>query len=68
MAKRWAFQLRPFLVGLGIVALAALALSTFSRLPFWACLGIAAVALLINGWLAEWEDNQPGGFNNPRDD
>jgi hypothetical protein len=69
MAKRrWAFQFRPFLVGFGIAALAALAFSTFTGLPFWAGLGIAVVALLINGWLAEWEDNQPGGFNNPKND
>ena len=69
MAKRrWSFQLRPFLVGVGIAALAALALSTFSGLSFWACLGIAVMPLLVNGWLADWEDNQPGGFNNPKDD
>jgi hypothetical protein len=26
---------------------------------------IVPSALIANGWLAEWEDNQPGGFNNP---
>lgn len=24
------------------------------------------VALIVNGLIAEWEDNQPGGFNNPK--
>ena len=22
-------------------------------------------SLVVNGWLAEWEDSRPGGFNNP---
>jgi formate hydrogenlyase subunit 3/multisubunit Na+/H+ antiporter MnhD subunit len=26
---------------------------------------IVAGAIILNGFLAEWEDNQPGGFNNP---
>jgi len=26
------------------------------------------VAMLLNSWLLEWEDNQPGGFNNPKTD
>ena len=25
-------------------------------------------AMMLNSWLAEWEDNQPGGFNNPNTD
>jgi hypothetical protein len=24
--------------------------------------------MVVNGWLAEWEDNQPGGFNHPARD
>lgn len=26
---------------------------------------IVAAAILINGWVATFEDNLPGGFNNP---
>ena len=26
---------------------------------------IVPLAFIANGWLAEWEDEQPGGFNNP---
>jgi len=25
---------------------------------------IGLIAIFINGWLATWEDDQPGGFNN----
>ena len=32
---------------------------------FWVCFLIAEFVLLANGWLATWEDEQPGGFNNP---
>jgi hypothetical protein len=27
---------------------------------------LVAFALLVNGWIAEIEDNAPGGFNNPK--
>ena len=26
---------------------------------------LVPLSLIANGWLAEWEDEQPGGFNNP---
>ncbi|MDB6112837.1 MAG: hypothetical protein JWR69_4587 [Pedosphaera sp.] len=32
-------------------------------------IGVAAIALaavFLNGWLATWEDEQPGGFHNPK--
>jgi len=37
----------------------------FSDLPFWASFIIVVVAMALNGILAEYEDNLPGGFNNP---
>lgn len=40
-------------------------MSWLSGLPFWAGFVIVAVALLINGAVAEVEDQAPGGFNNP---
>jgi hypothetical protein len=64
---REAFCFRHFLIGLGIATVAALAFRALSGLPFWGCLAIAVGAMLVNG-LAEWEDNQPGGFNNPMPD
>ena len=37
----------------------------FTDFGFWPALGIIVAAVLVNGWLATWEDEQPGGFNNP---
>jgi hypothetical protein len=68
MAKfREFFSFPDFLAGMAIAALGALALRAFSGLPFWGCFAITVLAVLVNGWLATWEDNQPGGFNNPTD-
>ena len=48
-----------------IVSIIALVLWKLSGMPFWAAFAIALVGILINGAVAEVEDNQPGGFNNP---
>ena len=61
------FDWKGFVGGMAIAALGALGIRAFSRLPFWACFLIALFGLLVNGWLATWEDEQPGGFNNPTD-
>lgn len=37
----------------------------FSSLPFWASLAIVVAAIVLNGILAVFEDDLPGGFNNP---
>jgi hypothetical protein len=29
---------------------------------------MVVLAMMLNSWLAEWEDHQPGGFNNPNSD
>ena len=34
---------------------------------FWLALPIIVFALVVNGALAVWEDEQPGGFNNPKE-
>lgn len=62
------FDTTAFLGGMGLVTLGALLLRAISDLPFWACFLMALGGLLVNGWLAAWEDDQPGGFNNPRDE
>lgn len=59
-------RLPVFLISMALVTLAAFALRAVSALPFWGCFAIAVIALLLNGWLATWEDEQPGGFNNPK--
>ena len=61
------FSPRHFLASLVVATIAALALSYLSGLPFWGGFAIVIVALLVNGWLATWEDDQPGGFSNPTD-
>lgn len=64
-------RFRRALVGIGVavlVSLAALGLRAVSGLPFWGCLAIVVGAMMANGWLAAWEDDQPGGFNNPTPD
>jgi hypothetical protein len=53
---------------MGLVVVGALMLRALARMPFEACFAIALVALLINGWLAVWEDTRPGGFNNSNND
>ena len=62
------FNPMAFLGGMGLVTLGALLLRAVSDLPFLACFLIVLVAVLINGFLAAWEDEQPGRFNNPRDE
>ena len=39
-----------------------------TSLPSWACFPMVVVAMMLTSWLAEWEDNQPGGFNDPNSD
>ncbi len=66
-------------VGLGIEwRLAAIMLSIYAAVaglihclfgaPFWLSFGGIAGAFIANGFLAEWEDHQPGGFYNPTED
>lgn len=38
----------------------------WSGMPFLGGVAIVAVALFVNGIVAEVEDNAPGGFLNPR--
>jgi hypothetical protein len=51
---------------LAISVVAGTAAAHFLRLGFWVAFSITAVALLINGIVAEIEDRLPGGFLNPR--
>jgi hypothetical protein len=50
----------------GGALIVAAGISYFSRLNFWLCLVLVAVAWVINGVVAELEDRIPGGFFNPR--
>jgi hypothetical protein len=50
-----------------LVSIFAIGVHIVSGLPLWACFLMSVFAVLINGWLATWEDDQPGGFNKPRE-
>jgi hypothetical protein len=48
-----------------VAALAGWAIHHWGGLSFWVAFGIVLGAIVINGFIAEAEDNAPGGFNNP---
>ena len=54
------------LLELAILALISIPIARLAHTNYWLVFFIAIGALLLNGWLAQWEDNQPGGFNNPK--
>ena len=58
-------NLKYTLVGLLIAVFVGYAFSTFTGIKFWASFSIVVVVMLLNGLLAEYEDNLHGGFNNP---
>ena len=33
---------------------------------FWICFGVTSAAMMVNGWLAGFEDDMAGGFNSAR--
>ena len=47
------------------IAAASAAIAAFTPLSFWAVLAILAGSILVNGLFATFEDDLPGGFNNP---
>ncbi len=61
-------DLKIFLIALTIVLVVSYLLSVGFKIPFWASFLFILGALLINGLIAEWEDNQPRGWNNPDGD
>ena len=52
-------------IWLSAVALLAAGFASISKMGFWWSFLIVAGAMLINGWIATFEDDLPGGFNNP---
>jgi hypothetical protein len=62
------FDYRAFLAGMGAAVVGALIFRALTSFPFWVCFVMVIVVMLLNSWLLEWEDNQPGGFNNPKTD
>jgi hypothetical protein len=62
--------LRPkfLLIWAAVCILAGVIFSNVFHLSFWFGVLIAAVAMFVNGLVAEWEDRQPGGFLNPNEE
>jgi len=50
---------------MSVAGLAAWGLSHWTELSFWAAFAIVAGSMFINGIVAQFEDEAPGGFNNP---
>jgi hypothetical protein len=53
------------IIGLSIAGIVGYIISLVSGISFWAAFIIVAVAMFLNGLVAEYEDNLPNGFNNP---
>jgi hypothetical protein len=46
-----------------IIAAIAGAIARFGfGVSFWVVAGLTVLALIVNGWIIEWEDRQPGGW------
>ena len=56
---------RIFGYSTSVCAIIAALLAKWLRLSFWIVFPIVVLGLFINGLLATWEDEQPGGFCNP---
>ena len=54
------------LISIAVVCISGYLLHYFSSMPLWGAILIVVVAFVGNGFLAEWEDNRLGGFNNPK--
>ena len=61
-------DLKYTIPGLAIALIISFVLSWFSSIPFWVLFPIVIVALVLNAFLLEYEDNLPGGFNDPTAD
>jgi hypothetical protein len=55
-----------FAVWLALCVSGGALLSWLSGMPFLGGAAIVAIGLVVNGIVAECEDNAPGGFLNPR--
>src|SRR5690606_21342127 len=51
-----------------VVGLVATLLSSASGMRFWWAFILIGSAVLVNGAIATFEDDEPGGFNNPDGD
>jgi len=59
-------HLPSFFIAMSIAAVIACVVQNLFSISYWIAFLIALSALLINGIVALFEDELPGGFNNPR--
>jgi uncharacterized membrane protein AbrB (regulator of aidB expression) len=58
-------RLKVFAVWLTIAALAGAIGHYGFDTSFWLVAVLTIMSLVVNGWIIEWEDRQPGGWGNP---
>lgn len=56
---------KPALLSIFISAVAAVLISHFFSFFFFSSMLFVMAALFVNGVIATWEDEMPGGFGNP---
>jgi hypothetical protein len=57
--------LKYSVTGLVIAGVIGYILASFTELSFWLAFSLVIFGMVVNGLLLEYEDNLPGGFNNP---
>jgi len=62
------YHFKDTFIGLIISAIISAIISYFSDISFWIIYPIIIIALYLNSLLLDYEDNLPGGFNNPKED
>jgi len=58
-------RLKVAVVWLTIGALAGAIANYGFGASFWLVAVLTIMGLVVNGWIIEWEDRQPGGWGNP---
>lgn len=61
------FHWKSFLIFLVVASGIGLLVSKWFNVGFWLAFIIIAIAICVVGWIAFFEDELPGGFDNPRD-
>ena len=59
------YHFKDSIIGLIIASIISGLIAYFSDISFWIIYPIIIVALILNSYLLEYEDNLSGGFNNP---
>jgi hypothetical protein len=59
------YHFKDNIIGLVIAAIISGIITYFSDISFWIIYPLIIIALVLNTHLLEYEDNLPGGFNNP---